>query len=533
MIGLPPRTAPLPDTARLAARQRLVLHLDRAVTRATLLAPAEGNTRFAGSVTVAADLPNYGVAVLRAHLSRQTGETVREPDVAIISRPPLRLLVLGTPGVEDEAALATITVLGIAQIVQRITPPRGAEREARWATESIERVARREADVLAVFVPPGPLAGWAARLLNAIHALPRHRQPAGLVRGLSPDLRDLLPTTAVFVPSGAAVDDAQAYTEALTQLAAAQTGLQPMPRAVLFRIPALVTALVAAERVIGAPLLYLDTADGTTLIFTEGGHARVYRDTAIDTGAGAATLLAQVDEEHIRRWLPFSMTTGALRGWASRRAAWPAATPLTPHDSILTAAFAREGMRALATRAGAAIEGCGFCVLGPGASAWGTSGQVLLTVMDAISFAGPVPIAQDADDLLPTIGWLARESPESAAALFTHDALTDLGTAVPVFGTGSAQETALRVALTAPPEEHATAVPWGALLRLPAPYGPADLYTHGRGDADFAAAAVRGGTGGVLIDARGRPLLAAPSRDEQHERMRRWLMMLDPRGMPR
>ncbi len=533
MIGLPTRSTPLPDTARLAARQRLVLHLDRAVTRATLLAPAEGSTRFAGSVTAAADFPEYGVAVLRAHLSRQTGETVREPDAAIISHPPLRLLALGIPGAEDEAALATLAALGIAQIGERVTPPRGAEREARWATEIIERVAGREADALVVFVPPGPLAGWVARLLNAIHALPRHRQPPGLVRGLAPELRDLLPATTTLVPSGTQVDSAQAYTEALAHLVAARVNLQPVPHTVLFRIPALVTALVAAERVIGAPLLYLDTADGATLIFTEGGHARVYRDATIDTGAGAATLLAQVDEEHIRRWLPFSMTTAALHGWAARRAAWPAAIPLTAHDAILTAAFAREGIRALAARAGATIEGCGFCVLGPGASAWGTPGQILLAVMDAIAFAGPVPIAQDADDLLPAIGWLARESPESAAALFTHDALTDLGTAVPVFGTGSARETALRVALTAPPDEHAAAVPWGTLLRLPTPAGPADLYTLGRGDADFAAATVRGGTGGVLIDARGRPLLTAPSRDEQHERMRRWLMMLDPRGTPR
>ncbi len=472
MIGLPARPAPLPDTARLAARQRLVLHLDRAVTRATLLAPAEGNTRFAGSVTVAADLPNYGIAVLREHLSRHTGETVREPDAAIISRQPLRLLVLGVPTAEDEAALATITTLGIAQVMARSTPPRGAEREARWARETIERVARREVDALAVFVPPGPLAGWVARLLNAIHALPRQHQPPGLVRGLPPELNGLLPTGTVFVPSSMDVDGALAYTQALAHLVTIQVGLQLPPRTVLFRIPALVTALVAAERVIGAPLLYLDIADGATLIFTEGGHARVYRDATIDTGVGAATLLARVDEEHIRRWLPFSMTTSALRGWAARRAAWPAAVPLTPHDAILTAAFAREGIRALAARAGPAIEGCGFCVLGPGASAWGTPGQALLAVMDAIAFAKPVPIAQDADDLLPAIGWLARESPESAAALFTHDALTDLGTAVPVFGTGGAQETALRVALAAPPDEYATAVSWGTLLRLPAPCRP-------------------------------------------------------------
>jgi len=537
MTGLPVTAStispPVPDAARLAARQRLILHLDRAVTRATLIAPAEGNTRFAGAATCTADLPNLGATTLREYLSHQTGEAIREADAAIISRPPLRLLVIGTPQPEDEIALGTIATFGIARITERITPPHGPERELRWAATLIERMARREADALALHIGPGPFAGWTARLFNAISALPRHRQPRGLVRGLPPELSDLVPDSVALIPSGG--DAAEAYTHALTRVVASRLALNPLPPTVLFRVPALVTALVAAERVIGTSVLYMDVSDGTTLILTEGGRARVFRDAEVDAGAGAATLLAQVDEERIRRWLPFPMSAAALRGWAVRRAAFPAAMPLVPHDRILTAAFARESLRTLAAQVGPAIEASGMCILGPGTGAWGTPGQTLLAVMDTVSLAGPTPIASDTDDLLPVIGWLARENPESAAALFTHDALTPLGTAVPVFGTGGAKETALRVALTEPAQAdtQAVSVQWGTLLRLPVPDGPANLSTLGRGDRDFQAVAVQGGTGGILIDGRGRPLLTAQSREEQHERVRQWFAMLDPRGTPR
>ena len=203
--------------------------------------------------------------------------------------------------------------------------------------------------------------------------------------------------------------------------------------------------------------------------------------------------------------------------------------PLTPRDAALTAAFAREAARSLIARAGAEAEACGACILGPGAAAWGTPGQTMLTAVDIVPFTGPVPLAHDPDDLLAAIGWLARESPEGAAALFSHDALTNLGTAIPVFGTGGARDTALRVALDGEPGDVAYTVRWGTLVRLSAPDGPVTLRTLGRGDAAFQTLTAQGGSGGVLIDARGRPLLAAPNRDAQREQVRGWFIALDGR----
>lgn len=529
--AMPPQAEPS-DAARLATRQRTVLHLDRYTTRITLIAPAEGTTRFVGGAVFAANARDRGVAAAQDYLSMQTGERVREADAAILARPPLRLLAVGEPDVSAGDALATIAALGIARVAEQVTPPRGAEREAHWAAGLIARVAAREADVLLLTVPPGRLVGWCARLLNAIHALPPDAQPPCIVRGGYFSLTTLLPPSAQVVPESG--DLTAAYTDAFARIAAADAGLPRLPKAVLFRIPALVTALIATERVLGAPLLYLDVSEGSTAILTTGGQAKVYHDAATDTGAGAPAVLARVGVEGIRRWLPFAVEGRELRAWAVRRAAWPAATPLTPRDHALTAAFAREAARPLVAAAGMAAETCGACVLGPGAATWGTPGQLMLTAVDIVPFAGPVPLAHDADDLLAAIGWLARESPEGAAALFTQDALTNLGTAIPVFGTGSARETALRVALDTPTAEHEThAVRWGTLLRLPAPDGPVALHTQGRGDAAFQTLRAQGGSGGLLIDARGRPLLVAPDREAQREHVRGWFAALDGTPGPR
>ncbi len=519
------------DTARLTTRQRTVLHLDRHTTRATLVAPAGGSTRFVCMAVTHAHAPDRGVVAAQDYLSMQTGELVRDPDAVVLSGPPLRLIAVGEPDTATQNALATLATLGVARVVEQVAPPRGAERETQWAVALTSRVASREADALLLHPPPGPLAGWLARLLNAIAALPHHAQPPCLLRPVPPDIAALLPASVRVIPESD--DRTGAYMDTLAAVAAADAGLPRIPRVVIFRIPALVTALIAAERVLGASVLYLDVGEGSTAILTVNGQARVYHDATVDTGAGAPALLARAGDEGIRRWLPFPAETRALRAWAVRRAAWPSAPPLTPQDMAFTAAFAREALRSLVARAGVEAEACGACVLGPGAAAWGTPGQIMLTAVDSVPFTGPVPLAHDPDDLLAAIGWLARESPEGAAALFAQDALTNLGTAVPVFGTGGSRDTALRVALDGEPGEVSHMVRWGTLLRLPAPDGPVTLRTLGRGDEAYQTLTAQGGTGGVLIDARGRPLLAAPDREAQRERVRGYFIALDGRGAVR
>lgn len=517
MESAAPHPAVTTPEARAVMQRHVLLQLGRFTTRATLLAATEGETRFICAATAPADAPDRGVPMALDLLAVQTGTPRPAIDGLILARRPLRLLTVGPPDAATTTALDTITALGVVQITARNdTPPRGAGREAGWARQMA--AATQHVDALLVLVPSGVLPGWVARLFNVLNALPWEKRPPCIVVHDADTLRDLVPPGTPIVIPGA--DPAVQLADALGQIAARLLVAEGLPDAGEFREQALATALVAAHRVTGKTLLYLDLSDGCTLILVAGGQARVVRDAETDAGAGAATLLARVGEERIARWLPFPFEQAAARQWAARRAAWPAALPLTAQDRAITGAFAREALRALVARVGMAAEACDLCILGPGMTEWGTPGQLLLAVADTVPFAGPVALTGDPDDLLPAIGWLTRARPESAAALFARDTLENLGTLLPVFGTGAEGETAVQVALDETDE--AQAVPWGSVRRVPLGDTTATLATSAA-DGRSHTQVVQGGRGGILVDARGRPLRAAPERAEQQERVHRWL----------
>ncbi len=292
-------------------------------------------------------------------------------------------------------------------------------------------------------------------------------------------------------------------------------------------------------------VLSLDLGSGATALVWAGGEqsARVVLGH-FGLGYGIARILAERGAERIRRWLPFPATLEEIRAWVLNRALRPRTVSTTVRDFLLQQALAREALAAIADRLSA--QGVpGFEILvasGGGVARAPRPAQSLMILLDALqladeSAAGLFSLYLDPYCLIPSVGALATLNPDAAACVLLRDGLALLGTCLVPLGRVREGALALTVELEYPNQmRHETEVRWGDIAIIPFNWGeeahltvqPARGVRLGAGrpgaplstkDGDM----LRGGSLGLIVDARGRPL-ELPAKDEPRQALlRRWL----------
>jgi hypothetical protein len=154
-------------------------------------------------------------------------------------------------------------------------------------------------------------------------------------------------------------------------------------------------------------------------------------------------------------------------------------------------------------------------------------------LLDGLQPAGICRLALDRLGLAAMAGAVAAVNPLAATQILEQDALFHLGTVIAPRGAAGEGTTALTVKL-----EHSDGramevrAPFGSLCVIPLPAGQrASLEIQlakrfeleGGTRARTVTREVEGGALGIIIDARGRPLLRARELAEQQASMRRWL----------
>lgn len=291
--------------------------------------------------------------------------------------------------------------------------------------------------------------------------------------------------------------------------------------------------------------LALDLGSGATALVWAGGEqcARVVLGH-FGLGYGAARILAERGAERVRRWLPFPATPEDIRTWVLNRTLRPRTVSTTVRDFLLQQALAREALAAAAERLRA--QGmAGFDILvasGGGVARPPRPEQSLMILLDALQPAGEgtaglFSFYLDPCCLLPSIGALATVNPDAAACVLLRDGLALLGPCLVPLGRGKKGALALTVELEYPNQmRHETEVRWGDVAVIPFSWGeeahltvrPARGVRLGAGrpgaplstkDGDM----LRGGSLGLIVDARGRPL-ELPAEDEARQALLRgWL----------
>jgi hypothetical protein len=157
---------------------------------------------------------------------------------------------------------------------------------------------------------------------------------------------------------------------------------------------------------------------------------------------------------------------------------------------------------------------------------------VLLAILDALQPTGIFRVAADGHGVLPAMGLLAPENPRLVVQVLEETALEDWGWVVVASGRSRPGNIVLRVQLDSRSlDTMEVEVSAGALEVLPLPEGepaaltltPADNIDIGFGRGISKKVKIEGGSIGLVIDARGRPLPVSSDAETRRSLRQRWL----------
>ncbi len=299
---------------------------------------------------------------------------------------------------------------------------------------------------------------------------------------------------------------------------------------------------VAKER--GQDVLAVDIGGATTDVFSVF-DGQFHRTVSANYGMSYSlcNVMAEAGVDNIMRWLPFEFEATVLRDILRNKMIRPTTIPETKEELYIEHAAAREALRlslihhkALAvdlrgksreTDIGAAFDveeeslvnllKLDICIGSGGVLSHAPDRvQAALMMLDAFQLEGITQLAVDSIFMMPQLGVMSQLRPEAAKQVFDRDCLILLGTAVAPIGRAKSGRKVMDVEVTRPTgmTENFT-LKMGDLIRLDLPAGetarvkvdPAGRFDAGNGNGKVVEKEVVGGVAGLILDARGRPLV--------------------------
>jgi hypothetical protein len=277
--------------------------------------------------------------------------------------------------------------------------------------------------------------------------------------------------------------------------------------------------------------------DGRLSLTTYGG---------LGVALGGGRLLEERGLEAITRWLPEPLSEHDVRGLVVNKQVHPASIPQVSRELWLEQAVAREAICATleiarpgwdsgaAQRSSGVMPLCDTIVISGGVLTQAPRpGQAVLMVLDALQPVGVSTFVLDTYGLAPALGSVAAVKPIAAVEALDAGGFTNLATVVTPVGEARPGESVLQLQISYQDEGELSAeVKYGDLEVLPLPLGQEavlelrprrgfDVGLGGRGKSGKRR--VSGGLAGLIIDARGRPIVLPRDREERQARMQQWL----------
>jgi hypothetical protein len=287
----------------------------------------------------------------------------------------------------------------------------------------------------------------------------------------------------------------------------------------------------------------VDVGGTTTTIMMAGEHGEFMPlvNTGIGVGPGLGSVLEKAGPWRVARWLPFSITEDELRQYVLNRMLHPQLIPSSLRDLQIGQAFAREAiiLTVEATKyhhfdqfdADLLLATGGVLAHAP------NFGQVALMLLDALQPRGVTSILLDRAMLISQLGAVATVAPIAAVQVNENDAVMHrLGTCVIPYGDLPEGQVAIRVGVEYSNGRQLTAeVMTGSIEIIPLRINEQALLTLypaptvdvglGPGERARAAEEIDGGFVGLVIDARGRPLVFPTNENERYARLLQWMQV--------
>ena len=312
---------------------------------------------------------------------------------------------------------------------------------------------------------------------------------------------------------------------------------------------------IARERNIS--VLGVDIGGATTDVFSV--FKGIYNRTVsanLGMSYSICNVLTEAGLPNIKRWLPFDETDAYIRNQLRNKMIRPTTIPQDLRDLQIEQAAAREALRlAFLHHKSLAREMVGvqqqrdigdlFEQKGAGQTLVdlfaldmivGSGGvlahapemaQTALMMMDAYAPEGKTTLAKDSIFMMPQLGILSTLLPEAATQVFERDCLIRLGDCIAPVGTAKQGDDCVTVSLNG----QAHSVKFGEIKVVPMGVGetaiaevrPAKGFDVGAGKGKSKTFPLDGGTVGLIIDARGRPIALPDGDPARAAKMRQWL----------
>ncbi|HXL37945.1 MAG TPA: glutamate mutase L [Ktedonobacteraceae bacterium] len=287
----------------------------------------------------------------------------------------------------------------------------------------------------------------------------------------------------------------------------------------------------------------VDAGGTTTTVMMAGEHGEFLPlvSSGIGVGPGLGAVLEKAGIQRIVRWLPFRITEDELRQYVLNRMLHPQVIPTSLRDLQIGQAFAREAiiLTVEATKQYRLNQFDADLILATGGALAHTPkfGQVALMLLDALQPRGVTSMVLDRTMLISQLGAVATIAPIAAVQVNENDAVMHrLGTCVIPYGDLPQGQVALRVGIEYSNGRQVNAeVMSGSIEIIPLRINeqamltlyPAPTVDVGLGPGERARAAeeIDGGLVGLVIDARGRPLVFPTDETERHARLMQWMQV--------
>jgi hypothetical protein len=269
----------------------------------------------------------------------------------------------------------------------------------------------------------------------------------------------------------------------------------------------------------------------------------------LNLGRNAPHLLELTSWRDVTRWLPMDLSEDALRDYLHNKALFPQTIPATAEDLRIEMAIIREVIRA-AVRAAMPSWRVPFAwswdnVLPPVAAVIGSGaaftnvprpGYAALTLLDSIQPPGVTSLILDAQNMICALGAASRINPLAVVQVLDSAAFPQLGTAICPVGKSHMGDPVLRYRLQYADGRNIRGdVRFGMIEVVPLALGQKaqmtvqlhrhfDLGLGGYGQGGTFP--VEGGLAGLIIDARGRPLVFDSDHAKNRKLQDDWLTQI-------
>ena len=571
-------------TSLVDAESVLAVDLGSQTTRAALFDVVDGQYSFIASgssaTTLEAPYRDVGESVSQAIFQLQsiTGRQLMSKEGKVIlpsqvngsgadrlvitysAGPSVRLV---TAGLLSDVSLASVQRL-VGSVYGDITESIGLN-DRRKPAEQIDAILKADPNLILI---AGGTEGGASRsvyklvdIINlACRMLPQGRRPEVIYAGnqaLAKRIQENLVklTTITVVPNVRPSIDMedlipaqQVLNQAITRLRlrdvagleplAAIASAPPIPSAYAFSrmVQFLSRALNPVKGALG-----VDLGNASTVICAAASGDLVTNVLSYGMGRGAANVLAKVDPAKIQRWLPIPLPLEMVRDYLWQKTILPDMLPQNSETLAIDQALARTVLSLAYAQFLARypeydrsmepiLASGGVFTNAP------TPGQALLMLLDGLQPVGVTTFDLDQNSLASVLGAVAGFNAVLPVQVMESGAFLNLGTVIAPYTEARYGTPVVRARVVYDRgNETSLEVLQGTIAVIPVPAGQsASLYLQGlnrtlidpRTNKSSLNIKVVGGACGVVIDARGRPLVLPPDDARRRDLLKKWAMSL-------